>query len=407
MCFYISPLHLLTVSFLSALLHHALADSFDSTTPAPSTSSSPSQGEEFPVKSLNSIDGAVIATYFFILLSIGFRDLWWQRVKRWYTRWFRQRYHHHAFGGDEAQREESGGASGYFLAAREMKAYAVGASLFASNIGSEHFVGLAGSGASIGLAVGWFEWTAPFSLMLLAWVFVPLYLHGHVFTMPEYMQRRFGGQRIGLAITIVSLGLYIFTKISVSLYAGGIIFHTVLGLNQYVVAVILIIITGTYTALGGLRAVIYTEVFNTFALLGGGLLLFAVCMYHVNGLSGLEHNSNVPSSYFHMFRSPSDADFPWTGMVFGMWTTSIWYWCADQNIVQRVLCADSEETARWGVLITSCLKVLPMFIMVVPGIVARALFPHALSEAGADSAYPTLVTRLLPHGLMGLMCASM
>lgn len=246
---------------------------------------------EEDARSLDGADLAVILIYFFVLLMIAFRDSWWPLWKR--------------LTGTPHAQEDRSTAVQYFLAAREMRAYAVGASLFASNIGSEHFVGLAGSGAARGMAVGWFEWSAPFFLMLLAWVFVPLYLRSRVYTMPEYMQHRFGSQRLRTIVTIISLFLYVFTKISASLYAAGVIFKSILGVNPYVIAVTLIAITGTYTALGGLRAVVYTEVFNTVTLLGGGLVLFGVCMSRVGGWDGLQNNVNVPPSFFHMAKPPS------------------------------------------------------------------------------------------------------
>eukprot|EP00048_Salpingoeca_helianthica_P003434 m.67271 g.67271 ORF g.67271 m.67271 type:complete len:668 (+) comp12700_c0_seq1:42-2045(+) len=345
---------------------------------------------------LDGSDGAVIAVYFITLAAIGFRDVWLPALRRALRR------------HERVERADGEGTpQSYFLASREMNAWAVGASLFASNIGSEHFVGLAGTAASSGMGVGWFEWTAPFYLALLGWVFVPLYLRNHVFTMPEYMQKRFGGQRIRLAISLVSLGLYVFTKVSASLYAGGVIFHTVLDVNPYLVAVALILITGSYTALGGLRVVVHTEVFNTIMLLAGGLVVCALSLNAVGGLEDLKQNKNIPSSFFHMARSPSDEEFPWPGMVFGIWCSSVWYWCADQNIVQRVLCARTETTARWGTVLASALKVLPVFMMVLPGIAARALYPSEIADRGPDAAYPLLVTRLLPHGLLGLVCASM
>lgn len=358
-----------------------------------STTASPSGGGLDLGYSLTGADIAVISVYFLTLVAIGFADVILRCGRR-------------ACGRNGTPGAEASSA-GYFLASREMGPIAVAASLFASNIGSEHFIGLAGSGAEGGIAVGGFEWSAGFFLMLLGWAFVPAYLAAAVFTMPEYMSKRFGGRRLRAYLTIVSLLLYVFTKVSVTLYAGGVIFQAILGWNVYVSAITLIAATGLYTAVGGLRAVVYTEVFQTVALVLGGCALMIVVFAKVDGLQGLKRDYGLPDSYFHLFRPATDADFPWTGMVFGIPPGSLWYWCTDQVIVQRVLCAKSQEDARLGAIGASLLKVLPMFMMVLPGVAARALFPEEIATHGGDVAYPLLVVRLLPSGVVGFMVAAM
>jgi SSS family solute:Na+ symporter len=242
-------------------------------------------------------------------------------------------------------------------------------------------------------------------LLVLGWVFVPLYLQHNVYTMPEFLQKRFNSRRLQLTLTIMSLLLYIFTKISVTLYAGGVVFRLLLGWNLFVSAGVLILATGAYTLLGGLRAVVYTEIFQTGTLLLGGLTLVAVGLHRVGGYSGLRNT--LPDSYFHLFRPPTDPDYPWPGMVFGLQLTSLWYWCTDQVIVQRVLCAKTAAAARSGTIAAGFLKLLPMFMMVWPGLIAQALYPDDILRHGTDAAYPILIVRTLPSGAAGFMLAAM
>jgi len=221
----------------------------------------------------------------------------------------------------------------YFLASRNIGWFAIGASLFVSNISTEHFIGLAGSGATSGLAVGDFEWLACMMLLLLGWVFVPFYLRSNVFTMPEFLERRFNRNCANYLATI-SVIAYIFTKISVHLYAAGIVLERVVGWNQWTAAIILVIATGVYTIAGGLAAVIYTDLVQTLILLAGAIALTLIGLDKVGGFAGLR--AALPDSYFHMIKPASDPEFPWTGIVFGAPILGIWYWCTDQVIVQRV-----------------------------------------------------------------------
>ena len=288
----------------------------------------------------------------------------------------------------------------YFLADRSVGWIAIGASLFATNISSEHFIGLAGSGASTGLAVGHFEWLAVFMVMTLAWVFVPFYLRSGVYTMPEFLERRYG-PACRWYLTTISVLAYVFTKISVSLYAGGLVLGQVVGWDFYTSALVMVVATGIYTIFGGLAAVIYTELLQAVVLLGGAFALTFIGLDRVGGMEGLR--AALPADFFHMMKPPSDPNFPWTGIFLGAPILGIWYWCTDQVIVQRVLGAKNEAHARGGAIFAGLLKILPVFILVLPGLIARALYP----DIRGDEAYPTLVLRLLPPGLIGVMVAAL
>ena len=279
----------------------------------------------------------------------------------------------------------------YFLADRSVGWIAVGASLFASNISSEHFIGLAGSGASSGLAVGSFEWLAVFMGMILAWVFVPFYLRSGVYTMPEFLERRYG-PACRWYLTTVSVIAYVVTKISVSLYAGALVLQAVLGWDFITSATVMVVTTGVYTVFGGLAAVIYTELLQAVVLLLGAATLTIIGLGEVGGMAGLR--AALPPDYFHMIKPSSDAAFPWTGIFFGAPILGIWYWCTDQMIVQRVLGAKNEAHARGGALLCGLLKILPVFVLVLPGLIARALYP----DIAGDAAYPTLVTPAAADG---------
>src|SRR5450432_1731941 len=297
----------------------------------------------------------------------------------------------------------------YFLASRNIGWFAIGASLFVSNISTEHFIGLAGSGATSGLAVGDFEWLACMMLLLLGWVFVPFYLRSNVFTMPEFLERRFNRNCANYLATI-SVIAYIFTKISVHLYAAGIVLERVVGWNQWTAAIILVIATGIYTIAGGLAAVIYTDLVQTLILLAGAVVLTLIGMDKVGGFAGLR--AALPGSFFHMVKPATDPEFPWTGIFFGAPILGIWYWCTDQVIVQRVLSAKDEGHAKAATIFAGFLKILPVFLLVVPGIIAFALYPQLFnivngSVTNGDIAFPTAVVNLLPTGFVGLMIAAL
>lgn len=323
---------------------------------------------------LGSFDLVVVVLYFVIVLAIGFYF-----IRRGRT------------------------TADYFLASRDMAWWAIGASLFSSNIGSEHFIGLAGSGAASGLAVGHFEWLASIILLILGWVFVPFYLRSNVYTMPEFLERRYN-RACRTYLAAISLIAYVFTKIAVAIFAGAIVLQAVLGWNMWKSALALIIATGVYTIAGGLAAVIYTEVIQTVILILGAITLMFLGLNEVGGFTGLE--ARLPAGFFHMMKPVNHPDFPWTGIFFGAPILGIWYWCTDQVIVQRVLSAKDEGNAKAGTVMAGFLKILPVFMLVVPGMIARALYPEEIM-ADSNSAFPILVVRLMPAGLVGVMVAAM
>lgn len=325
-------------------------------------------------KALANLDLAIIGVYFLIVFGIGFY-----------------------FSRRERTSEE------YFLAGRDIGWFFIGASLFVSNISTEHFIGLSGTGASSGLAVGHFEWLACLILLILGWVFVPFYLRSNVFTMPQFLERRFS-RECAVYLAGISIIAYIFTKISVQLYAASVVLERVAGWSLWKTAIILVIATGIYTIAGGLAAVIYTDTVQTLILITGAVALTLIGLHRVGGFAHLQ--TMVPASYFHMMKPATDSAFPWTGIFFGAPILGIWYWCTDQVIVQRVLSARDEGHAKAGTIFAGFLKILPVFMLVLPGIIAYALFPDQVS-AKPDYAYPTLVLNLLPVGLVGLVMAAL
>uniref|UniRef100_A0A2K5R0F4 Sodium/myo-inositol cotransporter 2 n=1 Tax=Cebus imitator TaxID=2715852 RepID=A0A2K5R0F4_CEBIM len=365
--------------------------------------------DAFPQKGLQAGDIAVLVLYFLFVLAVGL----WSTLK--------------------TKRDT---VKGYFLAGGDMVWWPVGASLFASNVGSGHFIGLAGSGAATGLSVSAYELNGLFSVLMLAWIFLPIYIAGQVTTMPEYLRKRFGGTRIPIILAVLYLFIYIFTKISVDMYAGAIFIQESLHLDLYLAIVGLLAITAVYTVAGGLAAVIYTDALQTLIMLVGALTLMGYSFAAVGGMEGLKEkyflalasNRSENSSCglpredaFHIFRDPLTSDLPWPGVLFGMSIPSLWYWCTDQVIVQRTLAAKNLSHAKGGALMAAYLKVLPLFIMVFPGMASRILFPDQVACADpeicqkvcsnpsgcSDIAYPKLVLELLPTGLRGLMMAVM
>ncbi|XP_078000613.1 sodium/glucose cotransporter 4-like [Glandiceps talaboti] len=327
--------------------------------------------------------------------------------------------------------------AGYFLAGKSMTWFLVGGSLFSSNIGSEHFVGLAGSGAASGIGIGAYELNALYLLQLLGWVFLPVYIASFCYTMPEYLKKRFGGDRIRVYIAFLSLALYILVKISVDMYSASLFIQFVIGWNLYLSVLLILALTGIYVITGGLAAVIYTDTLQTILILIGGITLMVFSLIKVGGFQGLhegymaatpnttlsgETSCGYPrNDSLSMLRDASDDVLPWQGFFFGQTTASIWYWCADQVIVQRALAAKSLAHAKGGTLMAGYLKILPTFIFVIPGMVSRVLFTDAVACVKAEDcqricqnsvscsniAYPLLVTNLLPTGFRGLMLAVM
>ncbi|XP_027945305.1 sodium/glucose cotransporter 5 isoform X4 [Eumetopias jubatus] len=266
----------------------------------------------------------------------------------------------------------------------------IGASLFASSEGSGLFIGLAGSGAAGGLAVAGFEWNATYVLLALAWVFVPIYISSEIVTMPEYIQKRYGGQRIRTYLSVLSLMLSVFTKISIDLYAGALFVHICLGWNFYLSTILMLVITALYTIAGGLAAVIYTDALQTLIMVVGAVILTIKAFDQIGGYEQLAaaYAQAIPrrtianttchlprADAMHMFRDPYTGDLPWTGMTFGLTIMATWYWCTDQVIVQRSLSARDLNHAKAGSILASYLKMLPMGLMIMPGMISRVLFP--------------------------------
>ncbi|XP_072734051.1 sodium/mannose cotransporter SLC5A10 isoform X3 [Ciconia boyciana] len=280
--------------------------------------------------------------------------------------------------------------SGYFLAGRDMAWWPIGASLFASSEGSGLFIGLAGTGAAGGIAVTGFEWNATYALLALAWVFVPVYISSGIVTMPEYLQRRFGGERIRMYLSGLSLLLSIFTKISTDLYSGALFVQVCLGWDLYLSTILMLVVTGLYTIAGGLAAVIYTDALQTLIMVLGAVVLAVKAFDEIGGYPNLEeaYLKAVPSKIvpnttchlpradaMHLFRDPVSGDLPWTGMTFGLSIMATWYWCTDQVIVQRSLSAKSLSHAKAGSILASYLKMLPLFVIIMPGMISRVLYP--------------------------------
>ncbi|XP_033907546.3 sodium/mannose cotransporter SLC5A10 [Acipenser ruthenus] len=326
--------------------------------------------------------------------------------------------------------------SGYFLAGRDMAWWPIGASLFASSEGSGLFIGLAGTGAASGIAVAGFEWNATYVLLALAWVFVPVYISSGIVTMPEYLGRRFGGERIRMYLSALSLLLSVFTKISTDLYSGALFVQVCLGWNLYVSTVLMLVVTALYTIAGGLAAVIYTDTLQTFIMIIGAIILTITAFNKIDGYQNLEkvYLNAIPAKIIpnttchlpradamHLFRDPVAGDLPWTGMTFGLTILATWYWCTDQVIVQRSLSAKNLSHAKGGSILASYLKMLPMILIILPGMISRALYPDSVAcvdpeecvkvcgaEVGCSNiAFPKLVIELMPSGLRGLMIAVM
>ncbi len=301
--------------------------------------------------------------------------------------------------------EATRSTNGFFLAGRNTGWFVVGASLFASNIGAEHLVGLAGTGAASGVAVAQFEIIAGLVLLLLGWFFVPFYLRSGVFTMPEFLERRYSaGPRMYLAI--VSVVSYVLTKISVTIAAGGIVFEALMGINFWTGATVVVLATGVYTLLGGLRAVLYTDAIQMFVFLLGAIVVTVLGLDALGGWDALM--ATVGRDHFDLWKPSSHPDFPWTGILFGAPILGVWYWCTDQFIVQRVLSARDEVQARRGSIFAGFLKQTPLFLFVLPGVIAYALAQTGqLHLERPDQALPALVAELLPAGLRGILIAGL
>jgi SSS family solute:Na+ symporter len=370
---------------------------------------------------MTTLDWLVIAAYFGLLLGL----VWW------------------------SVRRSRNTADDYFLAGRNLGWMIVGASIFASNIGSEHLVGLAGAGATSGVALAHYELHA-WCLLVLGWVFVPFYMRSRVFTMPEFLERRFS-PAARWVLSLISLVAYVLTKIAVGIFAGGIVFGTLLPeLNVEIAGVtfnsfwvgsaIIVVATGLYTIVGGMRAVAYTEAVQTFVLVAGSLMLM---VYGLNALGGWsELRAVLGPEMFNLWKplipegvegtwapvmEPTrmawyfNGNYPWVGMLFCAPIIGLWYWCTDQYIVQRALGAPNEREARRGTIFGAFLKLLPVFIFIIPGMIAVALArtgripglgvllapDGSVAGSTAQAVYPLMVQHVMPTGLRGIVVAAL
>jgi len=326
--------------------------------------------------SFQPLDWVVVGLYFMVILGIA----WWV-IK---------------------QKQKS--PADYFLAGRHVGWFVIGASIFASNIGSEHVVGLAGTAAKTGVAMGMYELHS-WLVLLLGWVFVPFYMRSKVFTMPEFLELRYSPAARWF-LSLISLVGYVLTKVSVTVYAGAVVFQTLMGIDFWTGALITVVLTGIYTILGGLRAVVYTEALQAIILIVGSATVTLIGLHKIGGWNNLV--SIAGSQHFNLFLPASDPEFPWPGMVLAPPIVGLWYWCTDQYIVQRTLAAVNETQARRGTIFASYLKLLPFFIFIIPGIIAYALVKTGqLNLPSSDMAFPALVRTLLPAGIRGLVAGGL
>jgi solute:Na+ symporter, SSS family len=376
---------------------------------------------------IQPLDWLMIAAYFGILLCVA----WWVIRK----------------GKDST--------TDYFLAGRNLGWWVIGASIFASNIGSEHIVGLAGSGATSGVAMAHYELHA-WCLLVLAWVFVPFYMRSQVFTMPEFLERRFN-EKSRYVLSIVSLITFVISKIAVGIFAGGVVFATLLPEMQirvgdmtidsfWIGSVLVIVLTGLYTTLGGMRAVAYNDAVQVLVLICGSALLTGYGLNKLGGWSELRHFCG--SEMFNLWKPLTPAgvestwapvmqtdiagrvikqawyfngNFPWLGMLFCAPIIGLWYWCTDQYIVQRALGAPNQNVARRGSIFAAFLKLFPVYLFLIPGLIGFALaksgkVPEMMSMIGPDGqaipaasngTFPMMVMYLLPPGVRGIVVAGL
>src|SRR5512139_808432 len=370
-----------------------------------------------PKSTLTGIDWIAIALYFLVLLIVA-----WKAITK-----------------------EKETAADYFLAGRNLSWWIIGASIFASNIGSEHIVGLAGSGAKDGVALAHYEFHA-WCLLVLAWVFVPFYARSLVFTMPEFLERRFSTNS-RYVLSIVSLVTFIVSKIAVGIFAGGVVFSTLLpelnfrlgglGVDSFWVGSVLVIaLTGLYTMLGGMRAVAYNDAVQVIVLITGSALLTVYGLIQLGGWGELRRLCG--SDMFNLWKplipagmegtwapvkEPTriawyfNTNFPWLGMAICAPVIGLWYWCTDQYIVQRALGAPNETIARRGSVFAAFLKLFPVYLFIIPGLICFALAKSGKipglapvydavtgqATAASQAAFPLLVEHLLPPGLRGIV----
>lgn len=293
----------------------------------------------------------------------------------------------------------------FFLAGRNIGWFAVGASLFAANFSSEHVIGITDSGYSEGMSAANFEWFACFIMLFMAWFFVPFYVKNQIFTTPEFIERRFGAKSRWY-LSVVSIITYIITKVSVSLYAGGLLLQSVFGWDIYEASLLLLLITGLYTVAGGIRSVIFTGAFQTIIILASGVVLAYACIKQAGGFEAMINDDNIPEKYFSTFKPLSDDNYPWVGMLFGAPILGIWYWCTDQFIVQRILSSKNVASAKRGTIFGAYLKLLPVLLFTLAGIALYAVQGTPLKEK--EHALSIIFSSgILGEGFKGLVVAGL
>ncbi|MBP3662059.1 MAG: sodium:solute symporter [Bacteroidales bacterium] len=318
-------------------------------------------------------------------------------------------------------KQKQNSSADYFLGGKDATWIAIGASIFASNIGSEHLIGLAGTGASSGMAMAHWE-IQGWMILLLGWVFVPFYSRSMVYTMPEFLEKRYNPQSRTI-LSVISLISYVLTKVAVTVYAGGLVFQQVFGIETlwgidffWIAAIGLVLITAIYTVAGGMKSVLYTSVLQTPILLLGSLVILVLGLKELGGwdemmqICGATQVNEYGNTMVELMRDNRDPQYPWLGALVGSAIIGFWYWCTDQFIVQRVLSGKNQTEARRGTIFGAYLKLLPVFLFLIPGMIAYALHTKGIVINGEvfrlstpDAAFPTLVARLLPAGVKGLV----
>lgn len=319
-------------------------------------------------------------------------------------------------------RQKSDDSADYFLGGKDATWIAIGSSIFASNIGSEHLIGLAGAGASSGMAMAHWE-IQGWMILILGWVFVPFYTRSMVYTMPEFLERRYNPQSRTI-LSLISLISYVLTKVAVTVYAGGLVFQQVFGIDTlwgidffWIAAIGLVVITALYTIFGGMKSVLYTSVLQTPILLLGSLIILVLGLQSLGGWDEMIKTCSAVTvneygdTMTNLIRSNDDPNYPWLGALIGSAVIGFWYWCTDQFIVQRVLSGKDEKEARRGTIFGAYLKLLPVFLFLIPGMIAFAMHQKGVVLGSGetfilstpDAAFPTLVAKLLPAGVKGLI----
>lgn len=296
----------------------------------------------------------------------------------------------------------------YFLAGRSLGWIMIGAALFASNISTIHLVGLAASGYNEGLVWGNFEWMAAFTLVVLSLFFAPFYFRNRIETLPEYLERRFNAAARSFLAFMAILGA-LFIHIGMSLYAGATVFEQFFGIDVVTSILVISVVTGIYTVLGGLKAVVVTETIQTVLLIGGSILVTALAIGALpeHGISSMaEFQSQLRPRQLSMIWTDNSVGLAWYSVLLGYPVLGIWYWCTDQTIVQRVLAARSEHDAQIGPLFAGFIKVLPVFILVLPGVIGYVLYGSEIGD-NANQVLPMLIQELVPTGLRGLISAGL